>query len=204
MRGQSHAARGPRVRNRRFWVLLATTVFAVGGTYTAYTYVSAFLTRVSSLPLQDVPRVLFLSGLASSLGVVCISFLVGRRPWFVATGPVGLLVLALFGLYVFGNVGTAAAGLQALEGFGLASLSTSMQTRVLTLAPGSTSIASAWYAAVFNVGVAAGPAIGGFALSNLGLRGTPLLGGILEALALAMTLGETLVSRFTQRCANRA
>ncbi len=42
-------------------------------------YVSAFLTRVSGLPADDVPLVLLLGGLASLAGLTCTSMLLSRH-----------------------------------------------------------------------------------------------------------------------------
>jgi len=192
---ESHAAAGTAPNARRYWMLVATTVLAVAGTFTAYTYVSAFLTKVSGLPAGDVPAVLLLGGLGSLLGVACTALLLSRRPRAAAVGPVGLLVVSLLGLYFFGTTGAAAAGLQALESFGVASVAISMQTRVLVLAPHSTDIATAWYSASYNAGIASGPVIGGLVLSGLGLRSTPLVGGLLAVLALAVVLSEPLAGR---------
>ncbi len=192
---ESHAAAGTRPNARRYWMLVATTVLAVAGTFTAYTYVSAFLTKVSGLPAGDVPAVLLLGGLGSLLGVACTALLLSRRPRAATVGPVGLLVVSLLGLYFFGTTGAAAAGLQALESFGVAGVAISMQTRVLVVAPHSTDIATAWYSASYNAGIASGPVIGGLVLSGLGLRSTPLVGGLLAVLALAVVLSEPLAGR---------
>ena len=192
---ESHAAAGTAPNARRYWMLVATTVLAVAGTFTAYTYVSAFLTKVSGLPASDVPEVLLLGGLGSLLGAACTALLLSRRPRAAAVGPVGLLVVSLLGLYFFGTTGAAAVGLQALESFGVDSVAISMQTRVLVVAPHSTDIASAWYSASYNAGIASGPVIGGLVLSGLGLRSTPLVGGLLAVLALAVVLSEPLAGR---------
>ena len=192
---ESHAAAGTAPNARRYWMLVATTVLAATGTFTAYTYVSAFLTKVSGLPASDVPAVLLLGGLGSLLGVACTALLLSRRPRAAAVGPVGLLVVSLLGLYFFGTTGAAAAGLQALESFGVASIAISMQTRVLVVAPHSTDIATAWFSASYNAGIATGPVIGGLVLSGLGLRSTPLVGGLLAVLALAVVLSEPLAGR---------
>ena len=194
--GEGHAAAGSHPDARRYWMGGATIVLAVSGTFAAYTYISPFLTRVSGIPEGDVPAVLLLGGLGSLLGVLGTALVVSRRPQIGALGPMGLLVVSLFGLYLFGNTGAAAAGLQALESFGLASADMLLLTRVLVVAPRSTDIASAWYSASFNAGIASGPVVGGLVLSHLGLRSTPLIGGLLAVLALALALTEHLTGPF--------
>ncbi|MGA3354239.1 MAG: MFS transporter [Acidimicrobiales bacterium] len=187
---ESRVAAGSHPDARRFWMGAVAMVLAVSATFTAYTYITAFLTRVSGIPEGDVPAVLLLSGLGALLGVVGTALVVSRRPRVGAVGPVGLLVVSLFGLYFFGTTGAAVAGLQALESFGLAGADILLLTRVLVVAPRSTDIASAWYSASYNAGIASGPVIGGLVLSGLGLRSTPLVGGFLAVLALAVVLSE--------------
>ena len=85
--------------------------------------------------------------------------------------------------------------LQAVESFGITSLAVSMQGRVFVVAPRGTDIASAGFSSAFNVGVAAGPVIGGLVLSGPGLRSTALAGGLLASLALAVILSEPFVGK---------
>ena len=58
------------------------------------------------------------------------------------------------------------------------------------MAPRRTDIASAWYSASFNVGIAGGPLVGGVVLSTLGVRFNPLVGGVLVLLGLVAAIAE--------------
>jgi predicted MFS family arabinose efflux permease len=78
---------------------------------------------------------------------------------------------------------------------GLSGAAIALQSHVLVVAPGRTDIASAWYSASFNVGIAGGPLMGGLVLSTLGLRCTPLVGGMLALLGLAAVVVESRLSR---------
>ena len=78
---------------------------------------------------------------------------------------------------------------------GLSGVAIANQSHVLVVAPRRTDIASAWYSASFNVGLAGGPVIGGLVLSTLGLRCTPLVGGVLALLGLTTMLVETRPAR---------
>ena len=62
--------------------------------------------------------------------------------------------------------------LQACAGIGLSGVAISLQSHVLVVAPARTDIASAWYSASFNVGIAGRPAGGRVVLSTLGVRFT--------------------------------
>jgi MFS transporter, DHA1 family, inner membrane transport protein len=174
---ENHAAAGTHPDALGYGLLVAATLLAVAGTFTAYTYVSAFLTRVSGLPAGDVPPVLLLGGVASLAALGCSGVLLSRHPRAALIAPPGILAASMLGLHVFGSVGPAAVALQAAESFGLTGVSVSMQARVLVVAPRGTDIASAVFSSAFNAGVATGPVIGGLVLSGPGLRGTPLAGG---------------------------
>lgn len=96
----------------------------------------------------------------------------------------------MLGLYVLGTAGPAAAALQAVESFGVGGFGVSIQACVLVVAPRGTDIASAVFSSAYNLGIAAGPVIGGFVLSGPGLRATPLAGGLLASMALAVVLSR--------------
>ena len=106
-----------------------------------------------------------------------------------------VLAAALFALFAFGSSGTATIVLEACAGIGLSGVAIALQSHVLVVAPRRTDIASAWYSASFNVGIAGGPLVGALVLSTLGLRFTPLVGGALALLGLAAVVMESRSGR---------
>jgi MFS transporter, DHA1 family, inner membrane transport protein len=60
-------------------------------------------------------------------------------------------------------------------------------------------IASAVLTSAYNVGIAAGPVIGGLVLSGPGLRTTALAGGLLATTALAVVHGQPVVGAAIRR-----
>jgi len=195
----NHAAAGTDPDAVEYGLLVVATLLAVAGMFTAYTYVSAFLVKVSGLPARDVPAVLLLGGLASLAGLGCSGLLLSRHPRAALVVPAGVLAAAMVGLYALGTAGPAAAALQAAESLGVGGFGVSIQARVLAVAPRGTDIASAVFASAYNVGIAAGPVIGGFVLSGPGLRATPLAGGLLAGLALAVLLSGPLIDAAVRR-----
>jgi MFS transporter, DHA1 family, inner membrane transport protein len=196
---ENHAAAGTDPDALGYGLLLAATVLAVAGTYTAYTYISAFLTKVSGLSAGDVPPVLLLGGVGSLAGLGCSSWLSSRHPRAALVAPAAILATSMLGLYVLGTAGPAAAVLQAVESLGIAAFGVSIQARVFVMAPRGTEIASAMIASAYNVGIAAGPVIGGLVLSGPGLRVTPLAGGLLTIMALAVVLSRRLIGAAIRR-----
>lgn len=183
-----HAAAGSAPDARRFRVIVLTTALVVSAFYASFTYISPFLTRVSGVAHGDVALVLLAGGLASTAGLMLGTALYGRRPVVAVIAPVVLVAIALTGLWVFGRAAVPAAAFQALDGLGLGGLTVAAQTGVLVYAPGSADIATAWFSASFNIGIAAGPLIGALALAVAGLRSTALAGALLASVAVAAAL----------------
>lgn len=188
--GEGHAAAGTHPDARRYRLTVLTTILCVSGSFSAYTYVTAFLTRVSGLPLRAVAPVLLLTGAADAGGIVVTGLLMDRHPVAARVGPVAVLAASLLLLTAFGTVGAATVVLEAGAGIGLSGVAIALQTHVLVVAPRRTDIASAWYSASFNVGIASGPLVGALVLSTLGLRFTPLVGGGCALLGLAAIVAE--------------
>jgi DHA1 family inner membrane transport protein len=196
---EGHSAAGTDPDALGYGLLIAATLLSVAGTFTAYTYVSAFLTKVSGLPAGDVPAVLVLCGLASLAGLSCSGLLLSRHPRAALVAPAAILAASMLGLYVLGTAGPAAAVLQAAESLGVGGLGVSIQARILVVAPCGTDIASAVISSAYNLGIAAGPVIGGLVLSGPGLRATPLAGGLLASMALAVVLSGPLTGTAIRR-----
>ena len=192
---EGHTAVGTQPDARRYRLSVLTTILCVSGSFTAYTYVTAFLTRVSGLPLRAVAPVLLLTGLADAAGIVVTGLLIDRHPTLARVGPVAVLAAALLLIFAFGTSGVATIVLEACAGIGLSGVAISLQSHVLVVAPRRTDIASAWYSASFNVGIAGGPVIGGLVLSTLGVRFTPLVGAGLTLLGLGSILAESRPAR---------
>lgn len=183
---EGQPATGPEPDRRQYAVLIATTMLAIAGVLTASTYVTAFVTDVSHLSFGDVPAVLLAGGLASAIGVLAVGQLLDRWSRGTTAVTIGIMGCAALLLYPFGTSAPVAVVLESLTSLGLGTAAISLQTRVLVVAPRSSDLAAAGFSAAFNVGIAAGPAIGGLVLRTLGLRDTPLVGGLLVLVALAL------------------
>jgi MFS transporter, DHA1 family, inner membrane transport protein len=176
---QSHAATGSAPDGGRYRLILVTTMLAVGGFYASFTYISAFLTKVSGLAHRDVAIILLATGVASTLGLTSGAALQARVPRRPLAIPVALMATSLFGVWILGRALAPVVGLEALVSLGFGGFVVGAQTGVLVSAPRGADIATAWYSASFNVGIACGPVLGGLALSTIGLRQTALVGGVL-------------------------
>ncbi|XRQ13469.1 MFS transporter [Actinomadura welshii] len=185
--GSVPAARPDR---RRFRLLLATVMLAVGGVFVCYTYIAEFLTEISGFPRSAVGPLLLAKGVADVCGLTVAGFLVDRGPRRLIGAATAVLATSMLLLFLFGAAAVPAVAALVLFGTGLPAFVTAMQARTLESAPGDTGIASAWVAAAFNAGLAGGALLGGALLPLTGVRGTPLAGALLAAVALAVIAVE--------------
>jgi MFS transporter, DHA1 family, inner membrane transport protein len=193
--GQSSTARGTAPDARRYRLLVLMTVLAITGSFTAFTYVTPFLTDVSGFAAVAIGPLLLVRGIAGFIGVGVGGAHVDRSPWGAMVAPVALQTVALLGLYVLGHQRIVAAVLVAMAGLAFPALATALSSRVLQVAPGSVDIASAGTSVAFNVGITLGALLGSVLLSEFGVRSTALVSGLLSLAALAVALAEPWVSR---------
>jgi DHA1 family inner membrane transport protein len=187
----NHAATGAAPSRPRYWLLVTTTTIVITGVFTSYTYVSPFLTQVSHFAATSVGPILAVRGFAGVLGLFVAGAIVDRRPQLALIGPVGLLAVALVALYFLGTAQALTVILVALFGFAMTLLVTSLQARIMLVAPGSAEIASAGNSSAFNVGIAGGAFIGGLLLPWAGVRSTALVGGLFAVAGLAVAAVES-------------
>lgn len=190
----SHAASGVEPDARRYWIVVVATAVAIGGVFTAYTYVTPFLTQVAGFSAAAISPLLLVNGVAGLAGNAVAGAAVDRRPRESLMAAVALHTVALFGLYLFSTVRPLVVGLLALAGFSLAGMATALSNRILLVAPGSSDIASAGSSAAFNAGIGGGALVGGVLLPKFGVLSTAGVGGLLCLAALAVLICEPLIA----------
>ncbi|MGX7828551.1 MFS transporter [Actinokineospora sp. 24-640] len=186
----NHASVGTAPDARRFWIVIVTVALVVAGVFTAFTYVTAFLTTVSGFAATSVSLVLFVSGTVSAIGTALSGAVIDRWPRVTMLAAVALQPVSLLGMYAFGTGKAAVVAMLALSGFGMGFMVTALQSRMLQVAPGSTEVAAAASSAAFNVGIGGGALIGGLLLPHFGVRSVALVGGLLAVLALLVLARE--------------
>ncbi|GAB3400498.1 MFS transporter [Flindersiella endophytica] len=192
---QSHAARGTEPDARRYWLLVVTTALAITGAFAAFTYVSPFLIQVTGFSAAAIGPILMVRGVVGIAGIGIAGGLADRNAWLAMVLPVALQAVALLGMYAFGQVRAVTVALIGLSGVAMAALASALSVRVLQVAPGDSSVASAGTSTAFNVGITAGALLGSVLLPAFGARSTALAGGLLSLAALAVALLEPLVAR---------
>jgi MFS transporter, DHA1 family, chloramphenicol resistance protein len=198
--GRPDPAQTPRLtdelrvlRNARLWLAFATTALVTATILVIFSYLAPLLTQVTGLPTGAVPGVLALYGLGSFIGIT-----LGGR--FADALPLHTLFISITGLIVLSAVLALTATVPVvtigvvmlLGGFGFAA-NPALNARVFGLAGDAPTLATATNFSAFNVGITAGPWLGGLAI-NAG-AGYPALGWIAVATGLA-ALATVLFAAF--------
>ncbi|MFF8592787.1 MFS transporter [Streptomyces sp. NPDC015220] len=168
----------------RVLAMLAAQVLLMGSQFIAFTYLAAFLEDATGIDSSLVSVFLMIFGVFSAIG----TFAGGRFADVNASRTllVGnvVLVVGLLGLYVFRQspplVGVSLA-VWGVVGFGV---TPALQLRVISLAGKGADLAATLGASAANVGVAAGAAVGGWALASFGIEEVPLTALVFAVVAL--------------------
>ena len=173
---------------RQYRLLLLVTAIGVVGVFTAQTYVTLFLTSVAGVPEGRLGWSLLLIGLTGFAGVFGSGWLSARSPHWSVAAPLATVALAMPAAWLLSEDQTSVIACFALLTLAFSALGTAVQVRILTVAPGSTDLASAADSSVFNVGIGGGALLGGGVVSALGVQATPLVAGLIAAAALVTYL----------------
>lgn len=153
---------------------LATTVLGWGAIFVPYTFIAPYLETVSGFGQSTVTQLLLLFGVASAVGGVLGGRASDRHP--SAALPATLLALAtvLALMRVAGHSQALTVALLICWGVSAFALVPALQARVVAIAGPTSTLAATVNIAAFNVGIAAGSALGEVMVNAGQLRATPL------------------------------
>lgn len=178
---QTRAAFGPRVL-----AMLGIGLLIFAGQFTAFTYLTPYLSEVTGISGPAISVFLLGYGLAATAG----TWLGGRgadhNPTATLLVANLVLVAALGALYLFGS--SPVLAMLALGAWGLAgfAIPPALLLRVTTLARGSDQAATLGISAA-NAGIATGSVIGGAVIAGHGPHATVLVALLIAAVALPAT-----------------
>ncbi|WP_263976371.1 MFS transporter [Streptomyces sp. NK08204] len=178
---------------RRFGTVLAAGALSATGAFTGYTYLVKFLGDVSGFPPSRVSVLFVVFGVACLAGVSITGALLDRFPQSALSTAVVTQAVGMLGMYTVGTHQVAAAVFLVLMGGALGPVFMTTQNEMLRCAPGRTDMALAANSGFYNVGIAAGAALGGLVLPLADVRGTFLAGGLLTVGACVVLLGGRLL-----------
>jgi DHA1 family chloramphenicol resistance protein-like MFS transporter len=169
--------------NARLWLAFGTTALVTTTILVIFSYLAPLLIHSTGLPTGAVPGILALYGVGSFVGIT-----LGGR--YADALPFHTLFVSITGMIVLSAALALTAGLPVvavvvialLGGFGFAA-NPALNARVFSLAGDAPTLATATNFSAFNVGITAGPWLGGIAI-DAG-AGYPALGWIAAGTGLA-------------------
>ncbi|MFG2848131.1 MFS transporter [Kitasatospora sp. NPDC048296] len=164
----------PRPAPAALALALATTVLGWGAIFVPYTFIAPYLETVSGFGQSTVTLLLLLFGAASAVGSVLGGRAGDRHPG--AALPLTLVLLATVLALVrgVGHSQTLTVVLLICWGVSAFALVPTLQARVVAIAGPTSALAATLNIAAFNLGIAAGSALGEVMVNAGQLRATPL------------------------------
>lgn len=180
------------IANPRIITALLMTVLGFGGTFALFTYISPILEEVSGYESSSISWLLLIYGIAVAIGNIIGGKLANGHPvkalrfvflfqgialllqiWLLPNKTLTIFSLVLIGLFAF-------------------MMSPGVQAYILMLAeklvPSAKDVASALNISAFNIGIAAGSALGGLAVDHMNIMDTAWIGSIMTGLAFLLAV----------------
>jgi predicted MFS family arabinose efflux permease len=175
----------PRLIRANTGVLIGVivTFLLITGHFTAFTFVRPILTEITGIDSGLISMLLLVNGVAGIVG----NFAAGapasrdvRRTVLVIAVSIAaaLMLIAVLGREPIGGI-----ALMIVWGLVYGALGVALQTWMLKAAPQATEAASALFVAMFNLSIALGALIGGFAVDGIATASVLWIGGGLALLA---------------------
>lgn len=206
--GRPHPQRASRLgdefralANPQVWLLYATTALATTALIVSFSYLAPMLTETTGLSPAWVPAVLALYGIGAFAGITIGSRTADAHPFrTLRVGVVGLVVVSTVLALAADVPALAVPAILLLGAFGFAT-NPVLNSRAFALAPEAPTLAAATNVSAFNVGITAGPWLGGLAI-DAGFD-YPVIAWIGAALGV-VTLGVVALSAAPQSPRSRA
>ncbi|HTZ29697.1 MAG TPA: MFS transporter [Streptosporangiaceae bacterium] len=188
LRPQAGAALAPRVL-----AVLGIGLVIMGGQFTAFTYLTPFLQRVTGIPGGAVSGFLLVFGVAAAAGTVLGGKAADRNAGTTLLAASLAVTAALGFLYLVRTVpALVAVGLAA---WGLATFAVipSFQLRVITLAGRGADLAATLGASAINAGIAIGSLVGGAVIARHGASALFVVAIVVSAAAVPAVWAARLI-----------
>ncbi|MFI0371324.1 Cmx/CmrA family chloramphenicol efflux MFS transporter [Actinomadura sp. 1N219] len=193
------AGESPRIRDElravavpRLWLLYGTIALATSGLMVTFSYLGALLEETTRVAEAWVPAVLALYGAGALIGITAGGRTADTRG--VQTLYVGFGGLVLVSVALALTAGSPAPAVALVFLLGLVGFGTNptLNSRAFGMVEGSATLVAAGNVVAFNVGITAGPWLGGLAIdAGAGLASTAWIGAGLGVLALgAVAVGH--------------
>jgi len=175
--------------NPALWLAYGTTALSTGAVLVVFSYLAPLLTDSTGLSAGWIPVVLALYGVGALVGITIGGRTADARPFMtLRVGMTGVIVAAVVLAFWTGTPWVAVPAVVAIGAFGFAN-NPAVNSRVFTVAGSAPTLAAAFNISAFNVGITAGPWLGGLAIgAGAGYSSVGWIGAGLGVLALGTVL----------------
>ncbi|MEU4576309.1 MFS transporter [Nonomuraea sp. NPDC023979] len=182
------------LRRPQFLLAIVSSTLIIGATFSAFSFFTPVLTRVTGFGEGTVPLLLLAYGAATLIGNAIVGRLADRRTVATLLTGTALNAVSLAGLALFTDVPAAAVAF--MLGIGLTGVTMNPAMAVRVQRAGSTApLVNSVHASFITLGVVLGSAIGSALIPGYGLRAPIVLGVVLAVLAI-LTILPALASRY--------
>ncbi|MFK4071737.1 MFS transporter [Streptomyces sp. NPDC029674] len=183
-------------RNPRLWLVLTTSTFVIGATFSAFSYLNPILTELTGFATGTVPLLLIAYGAATVIGNTVVGRLADRRAVPVLVVGLALNLAFLVGFALLAQLSVPAVVFMLGIGLVGVTMNPALVTRVQRTG-NARSLVNTVHSSFITLGIIIATSVGGPAIDTFGLRAPLWIGAGLAALGLLSLLPDLLRGRAT-------
>lgn len=154
------------LKKRAPWLILSSTMFANGGIFSWYSYISPLLTTEGGFAADVLPALMIAAGFGMVAGNLVSGRLCDRhRPSVVVASTISIGIVSLLLIFLLADYGWVSAALMIICTGCLFAVSSPQQYLILKYAPGGELLGGASIQMAFNMGNALGAFCGGLPIA---------------------------------------
>lgn len=154
------------LKKRSPWLILSSTMFANGGIFCWYSYISPLLTTEGGFAADVLPALMIAAGFGMVAGNLVSGRLCDRhRPSVVVASTISIGIVSLLLIFLLADYGWVSAALMIICTGCLFAVSSPQQYLILKYAPGGELLGGASIQMAFNMGNALGAFCGGLPIA---------------------------------------
>lgn len=154
------------LKKRAPWLILSSTMFANGGIFCWYSYISPLLTTEGGFAADVLPALMIAAGFGMVAGNLVSGRLCDRhRPSVVVASTISIGIVSLLLIFLLADYGWVSAALMIICTGCLFAVSSPQQYLILKYAPGGELLGGASIQMAFNMGNALGAFCGGLPIT---------------------------------------
>lgn len=154
------------LKKRAPWLILSSTMFANGGIFCWYSYISPLLTTEGGFAADVLPALMIAAGFGMVAGNLVSGRLCDRhRPSVVVASTISIGMVSLLLIFLLADYGWVSAALMIICTGCLFAVSSPQQYLILKYAPGGELLGGASIQMAFNMGNALGAFCGGLPIA---------------------------------------